>query len=131
MLLDARRTSVWLLGALLFVSGFSQLAGLVIAIPDEWTAGMGLVTAITCWAAVLTLLSLLSPGPAAGTDLNYEREIAERLQCEEALRCSEAETRKLVEADVRKNEFLAMLGHELRNPLAPIRYAVKIMKQCG
>ena len=32
---------------------------------------------------------------------------------------------------MRKNEFLAMLGHELRNPLAPIRYAVKIMKQRG
>ena len=73
----------------------------------------------------------LAPRPAAGTDLNYEREIAERQRAEEALRCSEAETRKLVEADARKNEFLAMLGHELRNPLAPIRYAVKIMKQRG
>ena len=36
---------------------------------------------------------------------------------------------ELGEADARKNEFLAMLGHELRNPLAPIRNAVKIMKQ--
>lgn len=32
------------------------------------------------------------------------------------------------EMDVRKNEFLAMLGHELRNPLAPIRNVVQIMK---
>ncbi len=31
------------------------------------------------------------------------------------------------EADRRKNEFLAMLAHELRNPLAPIRSAVQIM----
>jgi signal transduction histidine kinase len=31
------------------------------------------------------------------------------------------------EADRRKNEFLAMLAHELRNPLAPIRNAVHIM----
>ena len=38
---------------------------------------------------------------------------------------------ELAEADTRKNEFLAMLGHELRNPLAPIRNAVKIMKQRG
>ena len=32
----------------------------------------------------------------------------------------------LVEADQRKDEFLAMLGHELRNPLAAIRHAVRI-----
>jgi signal transduction histidine kinase/DNA-binding response OmpR family regulator len=31
------------------------------------------------------------------------------------------------EADRRKNEFLAMLAHELRNPLAPIRNAVRII----
>jgi|GEM_PF-1413501 len=30
-------------------------------------------------------------------------------------------------ADRRKNEFLAMLSHELRNPLAPIRNAVQVM----
>ncbi|OOG38013.1 histidine kinase [Polaromonas sp. A23] len=32
------------------------------------------------------------------------------------------------DADRRKNEFLAMLAHELRNPLAPIRNAVRIMQ---
>jgi PAS domain S-box-containing protein len=35
---------------------------------------------------------------------------------------------KLREADRRKDEFLAMLGHELRNPLAPIKNAVNVMK---
>lgn len=35
---------------------------------------------------------------------------------------------ELHQADLRKNEFLAMLGHELRNPLAPIRNAVQILK---
>ena len=34
-------------------------------------------------------------------------------------------------ADSRKDEFLAMLGHELRNPLAPIVTAVKLMKLKG
>jgi hypothetical protein len=33
----------------------------------------------------------------------------------------------LVEADQRKDEFLAMLGHELRNPLAPIRTAASLL----
>src|SRR5262249_27755548 len=37
----------------------------------------------------------------------------------------------LKEADRRKDEFLAMLGHELRNPLAPVRNALQIMKMPG
>jgi CheY-like chemotaxis protein len=35
---------------------------------------------------------------------------------------------KIHEEDRRKNEFLAMLAHELRNPLAPIRNAVQILR---
>ena len=34
----------------------------------------------------------------------------------------------LKEADRRKNEFLAVLGHELRNPLASIRHGVRLLK---
>jgi signal transduction histidine kinase/ActR/RegA family two-component response regulator len=37
-------------------------------------------------------------------------------------------TAKLVEADQRKDEFLATLAHELRNPLAPIRFALESLK---
>jgi signal transduction histidine kinase len=46
------------------------------------------------------------------------------------LRQAEAALR---EADRRKDEFLATLAHELRNPLAPIRNAVQILqlKECG
>ncbi|MDB5883083.1 MAG: putative histidine kinase, hybrid, partial [Ramlibacter sp.] len=36
---------------------------------------------------------------------------------------------KLREADARKDEFLAMLAHELRNPLAPIRSAAEVMRR--
>ena len=42
----------------------------------------------------------------------------------------EAITRR-EEADRKKDEFLAMLGHELRNPLAPIMTAVELMKLRG
>ena len=35
---------------------------------------------------------------------------------------------RLQEADQRKNEFLATLAHELRNPLAPIRNSIEILK---
>jgi PAS domain S-box-containing protein len=45
-------------------------------------------------------------------------DITERKAAEEALR----------EADRRKNEFLATLAHELRNPLVPIRNAVEIVR---
>lgn len=34
----------------------------------------------------------------------------------------------LKDADQRKDDFLAMLAHELRNPLAPVRNAVEILK---
>ena len=35
---------------------------------------------------------------------------------------------KLRDADARKDDFLAMLAHELRNPLAPIRSAAELLK---
>jgi signal transduction histidine kinase/ActR/RegA family two-component response regulator len=37
-------------------------------------------------------------------------------------------TAQLIEADHRKDEFLATLAHELRNPLAPIRFALETLK---
>lgn len=40
----------------------------------------------------------------------------------------QARTLALGEADRRKDEFLATLAHELRNPLAPIRHAAKVLE---
>jgi PAS domain S-box-containing protein len=48
-------------------------------------------------------------------------DITERMRAEEALR----------QADRRKDEFLATLAHELRNPLAPIRNAVQLLRLDG
>jgi PAS domain S-box-containing protein len=48
-------------------------------------------------------------------------DVTERKAAEEALG----------HADRRQNEFLAMLAHELRNPLAPIRNAIQIMERIG
>ena len=50
-----------------------------------------------------------------------------RRRFEDARKMHEAET--LREADRRKNEFLATLAHELRNPLAPIRNAVELLDE--
>lgn len=61
---------------------------------------------------------------AAGRPLEVQSsgvDITERKRMEEALR----------EADRRKNEFLAILAHELRNPLAPIRNAAHVLKLAG
>jgi signal transduction histidine kinase len=48
-----------------------------------------------------------------------QNEVAERSRVERALK----------EADRHKDEFLAMLAHELRNPLAPILNAVQLMRR--
>ena len=52
---------------------------------------------------------------------------AEALNRELELRVRDR-TAKLLEQDQRKDEFLAMLAHELRNPLAPIRFALEALK---
>ncbi len=49
------------------------------------------------------------------------QDITDRVRAEEALR----------QADQRKNEFLAMLAHELRNPLAPISSGAQLLGQDG
>jgi two-component system CheB/CheR fusion protein len=50
-----------------------------------------------------------------------DRDVSDRKRAEEALR-DEAR---------RKDEFLAMLGHELRNPLAPIRNCLHLLRSPG
>ncbi|MGH8149007.1 MAG: PAS domain-containing hybrid sensor histidine kinase/response regulator [Steroidobacteraceae bacterium] len=52
------------------------------------------------------------------------RDITERKQAEQLLLERE---NALLEAARRKDEFLALLGHELRNPLAPIRNASELL----
>jgi PAS domain S-box-containing protein len=53
------------------------------------------------------------------------RDISERKQAEATLRRLADD---LAEADRRKTEFLATLAHELRNPLAPIRSGLGVMR---
>jgi two-component system CheB/CheR fusion protein len=54
-----------------------------------------------------------------------ERDITERLRSEQQLRYR---AMLLQEADRRRTEFLAMLAHELRNPLAPVRNALHLIR---
>ncbi|MCP5261505.1 MAG: hybrid sensor histidine kinase/response regulator [Burkholderiaceae bacterium] len=54
------------------------------------------------------------------------REIARRRATEAQLRAS---TERLQQADRRKDEFLSMLAHELRNPLAPLHMGVQLLER--
>ena len=56
------------------------------------------------------------------------RDISERRRAEEALQATEEALRA---AHQRKDEFMALLAHELRNPLAPIRYALAASRKFG
>jgi two-component system CheB/CheR fusion protein len=78
----------------------------------------------------------------AGLEEKVRVRTAELTEANAALRAEVEERRRLehelqkrvgelAEADRHKNEFLAMLAHELRNPLAPIRNAVQILKMPG
>jgi len=58
---------------------------------------------------------------AAQLHQNLQAEIQERRRTEA----------RLEEANKRKDEFLAMLSHELRNPLAPIGNALEIIRRLG
>jgi signal transduction histidine kinase/ActR/RegA family two-component response regulator len=49
-------------------------------------------------------------------------------QCSRALQAVRVQ-QELREGDQRKSEFLATLSHELRNPLAPIRFALNLLEQ--
>lgn len=56
------------------------------------------------------------------TDVTQQRELEDELR---------RLTDDLSEADRRKDEFLATLAHELRNPLAPIRTGLQLMRMAG
>jgi len=55
----------------------------------------------------------------------YFRDISDRKRAENELRRAQESLR---ESDRRKNEFLALLAHELRNPLAPIGNGLQVLR---
>ncbi len=77
-----------------------------------WLAGS--VTTITLFVLVAALLLSLVEARAAARAAKFQKSLAEVAQTSRA-----------------KDEFLAMLGHELRNPLASISNAVHLLQRSG
>jgi PAS domain S-box-containing protein len=74
----------------------------------------------------------VSAAPVRGPDgkirgaVSVVRDVTEQRRVDAALRMRAEQLR---DADKRKDEFIAMLAHELRNPLVPIRTAVELLKR--
>ncbi len=117
--------------------------------PEPRDAQTGLLAGLTPASPLLTWEQRLLGGPVgnrweqwrvralfadSGRVVDYQavgRDITERKRAEEEhamLESQRAHAAALREADRRKDEFLAMLAHELRNPLAPIAMAVEILR---
>ncbi len=116
-----------------------------------------LFTALVSWGTVVALVPAVPKVLAMRSPEELEREIAARRQAEDALARANAELERRVEertaelarantalrtsedrlrlaldelreSDQRKSVFLATLAHELRNPLAPIRNGLQVLR---
>jgi signal transduction histidine kinase/ActR/RegA family two-component response regulator len=86
--------------------------------------GAGVVDAPFAISAMALVLIILMTGLIWRTGTSLVVSLDARAATQHAL--AERE-RTLREADQQKTEFLATLSHELRNPLAPIRFAVELL----
>jgi len=103
-------------------------------------AGYRAVISVPLFAADGSKLGAISvhfPSPHRPTEAEMRRlqlycrqasDFIQRIRLEHTLHQREE---ALKEADSRKNEFIALLAHELRNPIAPIRYALAMARKPG
>jgi signal transduction histidine kinase len=95
------------------------------AFNDDINAAQGYASGAVDYLPTPVMPEILKTKVRVFIELSQMREQA-ALQAEERARRQVAE-----EADHRKDEFLGMLAHELRNPLGPIRNAVHLLQMMG
>ena len=100
-----------------------------------YDTGFGLsILLLTIIAMLVALLGLTASRISRAAQVTkdsrdqLEAEVTQRKLLEDQLR---QRVEELAEADCRKNEFLATLAHELRNPLAPIRNSLQLLRMTG
>jgi PAS domain S-box-containing protein len=102
---------------------------------DRWFGleGVGAVVAapLLQGGVLVAVLSVVESRPRdwSESEVALVQRVAETVwPAFEKARADRAVEGALKDVNQRKDEFLAMLGHELRNPLAPIRSAVEILR---
>jgi signal transduction histidine kinase/DNA-binding response OmpR family regulator len=104
------------------------------ALPGPWwgeALGPARVLPLLARGRTLGVLALarVPGGPAYQRG---DRTLADELAGRAAIALDNARLHQNIqEGDRRKDEFLAMLAHELRNPMAPIRNAVEVLRRVG
>ena len=99
--------------------------------PPDFGLNSALVVPLRARGKTLGALASAT-GPAGRRYDAADLALAEELANRAAVAMDNARLyRDIQEGDRRKTEFLAMLAHELRNPLAPIRNAVQVMRLAG
>lgn len=127
-----------LFGAFIFACGTTHLIDVILFWhPIYRFAGLiKIITALVSWGTVFALMRVMPGALKMRSPDDFEKEIQARITAEELLRQTnialeqkiEERTQELLVADQFKNEFLAMLAHELRNPLAPLRNGLRILR---
>jgi signal transduction histidine kinase/CheY-like chemotaxis protein len=139
-----RRTAIpypWILlmfAAFIFLCGTTHLIEIwTVWNPDYRMQGaVKLMTGLVSIATMFALFKLIPQAMQLRSPQQLQREVDLRTselakvndQLREEIMARDQAQRQLREQDQRKDEFLATLAHELRNPLAPIRHAVKILE---
>jgi signal transduction histidine kinase len=122
--------------------GFPHRSSAVVHGGQRWEVGWSVAEVVRDYR-ILRLVVLEHLDQCLGRSMRLREVQAVGLALDEAIemsvdqyvRDSNAKTQRaqelLREADRRKNEFLATLAHELRNPLAPLRNSLEVIRLAG